>query len=293
MDRKGHEMERNLWLKGWAGLDSHEIATIGRGRKYLPTLCLSVIGSTQPGKWRSYIRSVLGEGSGNDGLVQRLQLCVWPDDVVGGYTDIPRDAQIAAQVEARLRAMVAMGGDTGPVVFKFTPDAQEVFIAWYNRLEAKRRSSEHTEAVLSHFSKYKGFMPSLALIFELFDDVPGLFDTSPAAAGFQMPEAVSAKNATRAVHFLKWLSLHVARTYGCLDDTFRAGALGERIKGGELGASFTFNDVRRKGWKGLKTKEDVQAALGALTDALWVRYNPSKRRYSVNPRIEPALPKAA
>lgn len=268
MERKGHESERGMWLKAWSGNESHEIATIGRGTKYLPTLCLSVIGSTQPQKWRSYIRSVMGEGAGNDGLVQRLQLCIWPDDVPGTYTDIPRDARIAAQVEARLRAMVAIGGDEGtePVVFKFTPDGQEVFINWWNRLEARRKSSEHTEAVLSHFAKYKGFMPSLALIFELFDDAPGLFDTSPAAAGFRLPEVISAKNATRAVRFLKWLSLHVARTYGCLDDTFRAGALCERVKAGELGASFTFIDVRRKGWKGLKTKEDVQDALDGVPD---------------------------
>ncbi len=43
-----------------------------------PFPCLSVLGGLQPGPLERYLREVFG-GRGNDGLLQRFELAVWPD----------------------------------------------------------------------------------------------------------------------------------------------------------------------------------------------------------------------
>jgi hypothetical protein len=208
MEKKGHETERGLWLKGWKGSDSHEISTISRKDVYMPHLCLSVLGSTQPQKWRTYVRSVMGEDAGNDGLLQRLQLLVWPDRVPDKYIDAAPDKAIAAQVEERLRLMLSIGADdpesTEPVVFRFSAEAQDVFVEWWDKLSTKRDTSDQTEAVLSHFAKYKSLMVSLALLFQLFDDGPRLFDSSVQGCRTPAPgrRECAERPARRAVLFV-------------------------------------------------------------------------------------------
>jgi hypothetical protein len=272
MEKDGHESERPIWLKGWYGNQSHSISTLSRGDVYVPKLCLSVLGSTQPGKWRGYIQTIFGRhATGNDGLLQRLQLCVWPDATARGYNDTAWDDSVSEQIEARFRSMVELGANIeAPSVYRFTPDAQKIFVDWWARLVDRLRKSEKSEAIESHFAKYKGLLPSLALIFQLIDD--------PSAM------AVDAVNTERAVRFCRWLSQHVERTYGCLEMASDGAAiLAGHIKDGDLGASFTYREVRRKGWRDLRGPEDVRRALGVLTEAAWIRFEPKKQRYEVNP----------
>jgi len=48
---------------------------------------------------------------------------------------------------------------------------RELFIEWLAELEAKIRGDELHPALVSHLSKYRSLMPSLALLFELADRV--------------------------------------------------------------------------------------------------------------------------
>ena len=63
-------------------------AVVGRQIGIKPTrfddfvaVCVSVCGSIQPGKLKHYISDAIAENEGADGLLQRLQLLVWPDDL--------------------------------------------------------------------------------------------------------------------------------------------------------------------------------------------------------------------
>lgn len=178
---------------------------------------------------------------------------------------------MSEQIEARFRAMVELGANIeAPAVYRFTPDAQRIFVDWWARLVVRLRKSEKSEAIESHFAKFKGLLPSVALIFQLVDD--------PSAM------AVDAVNTVRAERFCRWLSTHVDRTYGCLEMAGDGAAvLARHIKDGDLGASFTYREARRKQWKDLTTPEDVRRALGVLTEAAWIRFDPKKRRYEINP----------
>src|SRR5215813_1350724 len=51
---------------------------VGRGSVHVKGLCLSLLGGLQPGKLAQYVYASSAGGTEDDGLLQRLQLLVWP-----------------------------------------------------------------------------------------------------------------------------------------------------------------------------------------------------------------------
>ncbi|HEU5139099.1 MAG TPA: YfjI family protein, partial [Bacillales bacterium] len=87
LDKPGHEGDREFYLESWNGTGSFTFDRIGRGTTHIPAVCLSIIGGIQPGRLKSYITGALqANGSADDGLLQRLQLLVWPDKM-GEWTN--------------------------------------------------------------------------------------------------------------------------------------------------------------------------------------------------------------
>src|SRR5713226_7676960 len=78
MDRPGHENDRAFYCEAWNGTSGYTYDRIGRGTLHIRAACLSVLGGIQPGPLERYLRAVFG-GRGDDGLLQRFQLAVWPD----------------------------------------------------------------------------------------------------------------------------------------------------------------------------------------------------------------------
>lgn len=142
----------------------------------MDNLCLSVFGATQPDK---LIRYLYGAVHGqNDGLTQRFQLFVYPDEPTS-WKLIDR----APKKEARdkviniIKKLAEMDfnqhgakqplGDRFPY-FRFNKEAQNLFYEWWRELEEKLTKDEHP-IILEHLSKYRSLMPSLALLFYLID----------------------------------------------------------------------------------------------------------------------------
>ena len=72
--------ERGFYLTGADGVPGFTFDTIGRGLNLrVPAVCLSIIGTTQPGKIGRYLREAQAGGDGDDGMMQRFGLMVWPD----------------------------------------------------------------------------------------------------------------------------------------------------------------------------------------------------------------------
>ena len=80
-DREENIEERTQMLEGWNGDHSHTDAKIGRGVTEAKSVCVSVAGGIQPDRLIRYLYQA-GHGL-NDGLMQRLQLAVWPDEPKG------------------------------------------------------------------------------------------------------------------------------------------------------------------------------------------------------------------
>jgi Protein of unknown function (DUF3987)/CHC2 zinc finger len=287
LDKAGREGERTFCLQAWNGDTGHTIDRIGRGTIHVDACCMSMLGGIQPGRLRSYLVDALEDGPSNDGLIQRFQLLVWPDTAQEWtYVDRAPDQVMAQQAAEVFRELVAMSADE-PARFCFDADAQELFVAWLEELEAKIRGGELHPALISHLSKYRSLMPSLALLFHLAE-----------RAGGGNGGAVSLVIAKRAAAWCEYLESHARRVYSCIvtPQLRAARELADKIKRHKVGADgfFSCRDVYLKGWSGLDSPEAVKQAAEVLQDAGWVRDlsgesgpfggRPSNR-YQVNPRV--------
>jgi hypothetical protein len=302
LDRAGREGERAFCLQAWNGDTGHTIDRIGRGTIHVEACCMSMLGGIQPGRLRSYLVDALEDGPSNDGLIQRFQLLVWPDTVPDwNYVDRAPDAASEQQAERVFRKLVEMDAED-PARFHFAPGAQELFIEWLAELEAKIRGDELHPALISHLSKYRSLMPSLALLFELADRAASdsvVFVGTNQGESAKMQE-VSLRHTQQAVAWCTYLESHTRRVYSCIvtPQLRAAGELADKIKRRKVGADgfFSLRDVYLKGWSGLDSPEAVQLAAAVLQDAGWVRpisgesSDPLGRgrpssRYQVNPRV--------
>lgn len=113
----------------------------------------------------------------DNGLLQRIQRLVWPDDLPE-WQNVDRAPNAAARNEVfeAFEALDEMdtsslgdAADDGSRFLRFDAGAQNVFDEWRDGFESPLRSPELAEesAVASALAKYRSLMPSLALIFHL------------------------------------------------------------------------------------------------------------------------------
>jgi putative DNA primase/helicase len=284
LGKAGREGEREFALSAWNGDTGFTIDRIGRGHVHVEHCCMSLLGGIQPSRLRSYLADALADGPSNDGLMQRLQVQVWPDTFTGVYVDRapdPRHYEAVAMVFAKL---IRMAPEDSPI-YRFTPKAQALFQDWYIHNDAKAKSDSTHPAMAAHLSKYRSLMPSLALLFELADD--GGDDGQ-----------VSLIHATQAAHWCDYLESHANRIYSTVVSPHIRAAqeLAAKIEARKVGASgsFAIREVYLKGWTGLDTPDLARLAADTLADARWIRKAEFEigatggrpaNRYDVNPRI--------
>jgi putative DNA primase/helicase len=254
------------------------------------------LGGIQPGRLRLYLVDALKDGPSDDGLIQRFQLLVWPDTAPGWkYVDRAPDAASQERVARIFRKLVDLDAES-PARFRFAFGAQELFIDWLAALEAKVRGEERHPALISHLSKYRSLMPSLALLFELADRVSSVGFDSSSLAGSQ--NFVSLEHARQAAAWCDYLETHAGRVYSCVvtPQLRAAQELADKIMKRKVGVDgfFSCRDVYRHGWSGLDSPEAVKRAAELLHDAGWLREVPSESgssggrppiRYEINPRL--------
>ena len=87
---------------------------------------VSIIGGVQPSRIAPIVRGAIS-GASNDGLIQRLQMAVWPDDV-GSWRWVDRNPNAPARMayEKVFRDLydLPMGDSDKPTVLRFSPEAK-------------------------------------------------------------------------------------------------------------------------------------------------------------------------
>jgi putative DNA primase/helicase len=260
LDKPGYETARTFFLTCWAvsGDSKFTLDRIGRGT-ITANVCLSLLGGIQPDMLRSY----LGGVNDSDGLLQRLQVLVWPEAVPYRKAERQPDEIALHQIEHAFENLLSIDPAT-PLEFKFSPGAQGVFDRWRAALEDKIRDPNMDSALSGHLSKYRSLMPALALLFELVD-------RKKASSNYH----VSTEHTTQAVAFCSYLESHARKVYWHL--TARNGVevsaheLSKHLNQGDLGSAFTVRQVYRNDWSGLKNVGNVKAACEELVDAGWLR----------------------
>ena len=112
LDRAGHENDRAFYCEAWNGAGAYTYDRIGRGTLHIRAACLSVLGGMQPGPLERYLRAVFA-GRGDDGLLQRFQLAVWPDGG-GRWQNVDR----WPNAEARARVKLLNQNPNGLLLFR-------------------------------------------------------------------------------------------------------------------------------------------------------------------------------
>ena len=106
-----------------------------------------MLGGIQPGKVQSYVREAVTGGAGDDGLLQRFGLTVWPD-VKQEFVYVDRLPDMAAKEAAwavfeRLNQLQP-ASDGEPMQWRFSPEAQALFREWLVPFETEIRGDDCT-----------------------------------------------------------------------------------------------------------------------------------------------------
>jgi putative DNA primase/helicase len=273
LDREESSEAREFYLTGWNGNSGYTFDRIKRGfNLHIPAVCLSLLGSTQPGRIAEYIRAAVRGGAGDDGLIQRFGLLVWPD-TNGSWREVDRwpdsvarktanevfknlDSLDAAKLNAH-QDIDSEGNPDGAPYLRLDDEGLGLFQDWRGGLEARLRSGELHPAMESHLSKYRKMVPALALALHIASNGTG---------------PVGRKATLQALAWAEYLEGHAKRAYASVSnpEVQAAKAIIHRLQRGELLRTFAARDIYRKGWAHLSDREFVQDALLLLTDLDWL-----------------------
>lgn len=273
LDREEKAAARGFYLSAWGGSGAYTFDRIGRGTIRLPSVNVSLMGTTQPQRIAAYLRHTLQNK--DDGMAQRLQLLSWPDfskdwEPMDEYPNV--EAKTAAfACYTRLSSLNAESAGaerdrfddgSGVPFLRFAPEALEAFGEFRQKLEQRVRGDELAPYMQAHLSKYRGLIPRLSLISHLASGGSGPVSLDACLSGLAWGE---------------YLEAHAVRAYASLTtaNTDVANAILRRIKKGDIQNGFTDRDIYRRGWSNLTDREQVSAALTLLQDYDWLQ---SERR---------------
>jgi putative DNA primase/helicase len=287
LDREEFAAARGFFLTAWNGTAGYTFDRIIRGVTHIEAACVSMLGSTQPGRLAEYVRRATAGGAGDDGLIQRFGLLVWPDQSPE-WRDVDRYPNSAARDAAwttferldQLTPDIAEAErDTFEAIpfLRLDPAAHAVFSEWRAGIERRIQAGDMGAALESHVAKYRKLVPALALVTHLADDGRG---------------PINEMAVLRAVAYAEYLETHARRAYGAGNqvELAAAKAIFARIRKGDLLTGFTARDVHQRDWSGLTDRDQVQAGLDLLIDLDWIsaeRVSTSGRPrmlHHVNPR---------
>ena len=293
-EREDRLQDRAFYLEAWNGNQGFVTDRIGRGTVIIKNTCLALLGGIQPGKLQMYLVQC-ADSLKNDGMLQRFQLLVYPDEPLGGkiIDEYPNGEALkkAYVIFKKLSEMDFLEAgavseiieeDKEKIFFHFADRAQEIFYEWLLGIEARAKAEEYPP-MCEHLSKYPSLVPSLALVFHLIE-----------VAGGAAPGPVSEAAVVLACAWADVLESHARRVYGMSSDTtpVAAAALAKKIKEGKLEKRFTVRDVYRKHWT-LLDEAGARAACQELEAEGWLRKVPfeegkkPKEEFEVNPKIFP------
>lgn len=251
MDSEEHQGERAFYLEAFNGNGRFTYDRIGRGTVHIKNSTVGIIGGVQPSRIAPIVRSAIS-GATNDGLIQRMQMTVWPDDR-GSWQWVDRkpdvEARLAYEKVFRDLYNLAMGDTDKPAILRFSLESQALYQEWVTEIQIEARSGSLPSTLESHILKMPKTVASLALLFELADG--GRFEVNEAAMH-------------RALGWADYLRSHANRLYSAGETMAADGARLIVERRHQLPEMFTARDIQRKGWASLGDKDAVLSAIEML-----------------------------
>ncbi|MBA2668528.1 MAG: DUF3987 domain-containing protein, partial [Trueperaceae bacterium] len=290
LDKQGREGDRPFYLEAWTGDHGFKQDRIGRGTITADIVTLSLYGTIQPGVFREYQEGATDDGIGADGLLQRFQILVWPDENLPPFQLIDREPNHAAQ--DRLQTIYRRLYDLDPAAYGFAPPegsvssvstnqrahpgilkfdeaAQRLYDDWIVDLENRLRapSARTRRAYLSHISKYRSLFPALAGLFHLIT-IASHENDRHNRQNLRIP----LESAITASALVDYLDEHARKVYDIeiSSDRHAAANLLNHLTAGHAEDGITIRDLQRKNWKGLD-RSQIEMALAYLETRGWLR----------------------
>ena len=285
MEKQGQEGARSFYLSAYDGNQPFTVDRIGRGSIHIPRTCLSLFGTIQPSRLEEYIRGAMQGGMGDDGLLQRFGLMVYPNaEGQFKYVDEQPNADAKEMAWAVFERLAELQpNDDEPKVWRFSKEAQALFLEWFVPFNNELKGGDLHPAMESHLSKYRKLIPALALIFAQID--------TPYSN-----QVVGVTELARALDWCEYLRSHAERIYqsATIPQTSGARVILKKVKNKTLVDGFTPREIAQKNWTGLNDVEAVRKALALLVDYDYLRVERtlttpvggrSSERYFINPNI--------
>ena len=142
LSKNNRECDRAFYLTAAGGNQDYCVDRIGRDSIYIKGLCLSIIGGIQPEVLHKFIDKS-SRDTGEDGLVPRFQLMVYPEPKSYQKVDIAIDVEITDRIENIIKRLdedyqLPLNEELNDSrqsrgdyeLLHFEEDAQEVFFDW-------------------------------------------------------------------------------------------------------------------------------------------------------------------
>ena len=256
LSREDNTEARGFLLECYNGNGYFRFDRISRGTTIIENCTLSMLGGVQPSAILPVIREAV-KGLRNDGLLQRFQLAVYPQQCkTSDYVDTKINTQVLSyysQVVNMFYGFDFYQEDNKPRVFSFSGEAQKIFIEWYKQLCKDINNDDYNGAFVSHIQKMDRTIPIIALIFELI-----------ATKG--QVSTISEVSLAKACEWFEYLKNHAEAIYSMAINSEYDNAKRLLRNKSKLSDIFTVREIRRKHWSGLDENYLIQSSLSLLED---------------------------
>ncbi|WP_039761793.1 DUF3987 domain-containing protein, partial [Bartonella queenslandensis] len=123
-----------------------------------------MIGGIQPSRIIPILQA-MHRGTNDDGLLQRFQMIVWPDDnKEWQLVDRAPNQEAWQKYEGVFRSFrdKRLGSPEHPLIMRFSPKAQVTFYEWLEHLHKEVKGGHFSESLQAHLLKMPKTIASLA-----------------------------------------------------------------------------------------------------------------------------------
>jgi len=278
---KGSDVPR--WLEMFGGRSMmNDRKTGGNNTVFVPRAAVCVTGGIQ----LDVLRRVLRKQYRENGLAARL-LMVFPPQKAKQWSDEDIDPHVEAAVGGLLDRLYQLPpatdeyGDPQPVEIGMTPEAKEVWIAFYN--EHALEQAELSGDLAAAWSKLEGYAARFSLVIHLARSTAG--DTS-----LKTPEEIDRTSIEAGIRLTRWFNHETRRIYAMLDEDSESCERRQLIEWIERkGGAVSARDVQI-GNRRYRTAKEAETALTELEKAGCGRWKQSPAGKRGRPSRQFVLP---
>jgi len=255
--KEEYQADRAFYLECFDGDATFKVDRIMRGTIIIEHCTLSLLGGIQPSKLAPLVQSAVN-GKNDDGLIQRLQLAVWPDTKKSWKWVDQTPCPIASQ---NYTAQFIKLHNYKPEnkAHHFDNNAQQLFIAWMEEIQFKARDIDTTDIMSSYLLKLPKTITAIALIFQII-----LNDTDEASS--KNINTIGEDATAMALDWADYLISHFNRICSWANNSYIEAAKLIVRRRQKLPIPFKARDITNTGWAGMGSTKDIYDALELLVD---------------------------